>query len=99
MPIQKVISKVALVFSLFIICHTLPVHGNSSYPCLMGMSLPEVHYKMQFITALKNKLKSEVVKSIPGTKTSYQLSRDELFVHAKIISIIPKENSIQFPRR
>lgn len=96
MPIQKVISKVALVFSMFVICHTLPVHGNSSY---LGMSLPEVNYKMQFITAPKNKLKSEVVKSIPGTKTSYQLSRGELYVHVKIISMIPKENSIQFPRR
>lgn len=51
-----------------------------------------VEYEIQFIAAGKNDLEAKVLKTVKGTKAEYQLSKDQLFVRAKVISTKPKKN-------
>jgi hypothetical protein len=51
-----------------------------------------VDYSIQFITVKENEHTSRVVKTVAGTKASYRLQEDDLFVRAKIISTKPKKN-------
>ncbi len=51
-----------------------------------------IDYTIQFITAAKNEPRTSIVKTVTGTKASYRLQEDELFVRAKILSTKPKKN-------
>lgn len=51
-----------------------------------------IDYTIQFITAGKDEPRTSIVKTVTGTKASYRLQEDELFVRAKILSTKPKKN-------
>ena len=54
-----------------------------------------ITYKTQFIGVRKGSQNSEVFETIEGTKASFRLSNDMLFVRAKIISSRLQENPFQ----
>ncbi|WP_029037201.1 CehA/McbA family metallohydrolase domain-containing protein [Salinimicrobium xinjiangense] len=54
-----------------------------------------VDYEIRFIGAHRDRMESEILKTMKGTAAKYKLSADYLFVRAKIISSKLKENPYQ----
>jgi hypothetical protein len=66
--------------------------ANEKKIALKVQTEADVVYTIQFIGVRKGSERSTILKEVTGTEAEYQLTKDDLFVRAKIMSSKLKEN-------